>query len=143
MNNLRTSDALSSREESFAIRFDAISSLEAGILELEDFFDSATTSDGRALAKIKLRRLLEALPGWTPSDAASVLDGMIASLGMEHSETDRSALTLRWLLDKRTGGNRWRAFWASKITYELAKTADDGAAKPWAGFPFAARPEED
>lgn len=142
MNNLRTGEALSSREKSFAIRFDAISSLEEGILDLEDFFDSATTSDGRALAKIKLRRILEALPEWTPSDAASVLDGMLASLGMEQPETDRSTLTLRWLLDKRTGGNRWRAFWASKITHELTKAADDSTAKPWRGFPFAPEPEE-
>lgn len=142
MSNLSTDTALSGRQKSFSIRLDAIMSLEAGVFELEDLFDSATTPDGRALARLRLRRVLEALPEWTPSDATSVLDNMLCSLGIDPRDIDYANLTIRWLLDKRTGGNRWRAFWAAKTTHELGKEADDSTARPWRGFPFAPQPEE-
>lgn len=142
MSNLDSRSAVQRRRELSRIRIEALLALREGLITLEDFFDTATTSDGRALASLTIRQLLTWLPDYKPSDVELVYTGMLAGLSMRPAEVSSKSITVRWLLDRRTGGRRWESLWLAVRTFESARSSDDGAAKPWPGFPFAPAPKE-
>lgn len=124
------------------IRVESLMALSEGMLTLEEFFDSATASDGRALAGIQVRQLLTWLPGFKTVDVNIVYSSLLLSLGLDPDSLPPKTVTIRWLLDKRSAGRRWEAFWLALRTHEMAMRSDDGIPQPWPGFPFARNPQE-
>lgn len=124
------------------IRVESLMALREGMLTLEEFFDNATGTDGRALAGIQIRQLLTWLPGFKTVDVNIVYSSLLLSLDLDPNELPPRTVTIRWLLDRRCAGRRWEAFWLALRTHEMAMESEDGIPRPWPGFPFAPNPGE-
>ncbi len=91
----------------------------------------ATTREGRPLLALGLTRLLAAQKSWSRAQADRAIVHVHDTLNIPLPPVrDRSRLTVKWLIDGRTGGRR------------LLAVADfqTSAGKPYTGFPFAAMP---
>lgn len=91
----------------------------------------ATTHEGRPLLALGLTRLLSAQKSWSRAHADRALVHIHTTLDMPLPPLrERSRLTVKWLIDGRTGGRR------------LLALADfqTPLGKPYPGFPFATMP---
>lgn len=98
---------------------------------VQDTVAFATTRDGRPLLALGLARLLAAQKGWSRSQADRAIIHIHNTLSIPlPALRERSRLTVKWLIDGRTGGRRVLALADFQTT----------TGKPYAGFPFAAMP---
>lgn len=95
---------------------------------MRDLLVEACTPAGRPLGRIRLTRLLQAGTGCSRLSAGRMINQLLATIG--GTINDQRDLTVRWLLDPRSGGRRIIA---------LADVLHMRDGVPWPGFPFAPR----
>lgn len=105
-----------------------LASVAEGVLSVPEVIMAATTPQGVALLRLRLRSLLEAQPGCGRKRAAAVM----ARLRLLTGEAfDERTVDLRWLLDNRSRG---------RFVHWLTATGRYPN-PPWPGFPFAPAPD--
>lgn len=111
-------------------------SVASGMLDVKDAIEMAAADERRYLLKIRLRQLLLAQEGWGPTQAERVIYRTAEIVGTDMSDRrEMLGLRLSWLLDPRTGGDRFAAF------HDALLSERDRHTPPWPGFPYSPRPE--
>lgn len=103
--------------------------LDAGLVTPTDVVVHAATEPGRALRRLTLRQVLTSRPGWGPARAGEVLTRLRRLTG---TPDDGPALTVGWLVDSRSSGHRFHA-WFDVMGIDRDQP-------PWPGFPFTDPP---
>lgn len=113
------------------VRAEWVLRVHRGQATVRDAVEYATTHEGRALLALGLTRLLAAQRDWSRARADRAIVHIHETLRLPlPSPRARSLLTVKWLIDGRTGGRR------------LLALADFQArqSQPYAGFPYAPMP---
>lgn len=118
--------ANSARFEANRQRAEWLVAVANGDTTVVDVIEWATTTDGKALLRVPLRKLLLAQPGWGEDRTRSTITKTLAVTGRRGLPTRKA--TIAWLLDHRAGGKRFQAF-CDAVTAPPAKA-------PWVAFPF-------
>ena len=126
-----TGELAAARTHAKEVRAEWVLQIHREEATVQDAVAFATTRDGRPLLALGLTRLLAAQKGWPRSQADRAITHIHDTLNIPlPTLRERSRLTVKWLIDGRTGGRR------------LLALADfqTNTSKPYTGFPFAAMP---
>ena len=120
--------------EARRMRAEHLLAVSERLLSPLDVVELAAQYEHRALRRIRLHVLLSAQPGVGEVKARLVCENMLRTLhGRELTDTERKSvkrLTVAWLLDTRSAGRRWVAFYDALHRKRVPSP-------PWPGFPFA------
>lgn len=116
------------RDAANRYRAEWLLSVASGMLTVTELIDHAGTEPGRALRTIRLLELLRTQDGWGMSRAKAAMRALRQTRVVPGDLPDRK-VTIGWLLDHRTKGQRYRAL--NDVTSTVR------AAAPWPLFPYA------
>ena len=129
--NAVTVDALNSaRRRAQRLRAEWLTSVHEGFMPVTDLIAYAATEDGAPLRRVRLRELLLSQERWGESRTETVLASLRAVLNLG-DDLPLRRITVGWLLDNRTSGQRFDAF-----LDVLGAATGAGRSTPWTGFPF-------
>ena len=114
--------------EARRLRAETLAGLAVGRLNSEEVLDRAAERTDHPLRRLKLMDVLSAPNGVGLVTATRLLDRVRRVLG--EPDLPFKAMTISWLLDRRSGGRRYLA-WLEATTR--------GAA-PWPGWPYTPSP---
>jgi hypothetical protein len=116
------------------VRGEALAGLASGVLSPADLLELAASEDGRALRRILVRTVLREL-GCTERRCGQLVE-LLRRLAKVDDDCSSRSLTLGWLLDRRTSGQRVTAF-ADVLVSGCLSGAPRSA--PSTGWPYAAQ----
>lgn len=125
--NAASIDVLNSaRRRALRMRAEWLTQVHEGLITVTELISYAATDDGAPLRVIRLRDLLLSQDRWGQARADAAMQSLREVLYLGN-ELPLRRLTVSWLLDNRTNGQRFDAFLDVLGAERIA---------PWRGFPF-------
>jgi|GEM_PF-2044283 hypothetical protein len=109
------------------VRAEWLLSMDAGVLGVAELVSHATTEAGAPLRALHIAEVLRTQPGWGRRRTRVAMETLRRRLGVPET-TPNHRLTVGWLTDRRSSGNR--------LTALCDQLTSDPRSAPSAGFPF-------